>query len=150
MRLILFSCSLVIIGCVAIPKTTDDFKTGNYNSRFFCSDDSPEETHVFLTNKISECYARENVMLVPFGNWAGAISTGTYIETVVGEEGASQIAMKFKTGHEQGYQQLIEIFPGDSCTTTVKVYELSSGWKKHSERIHNWLDGQEVSGCGLW
>jgi len=89
-------------------------------------------------------------MLVPFGNWAGAISTGTYIETVVGEEGASQIAMKFKTGHEQGYQQLIEIFPGDSCTTTVKVYELSSGWKKHSERIHNWLDGQEVSGCGLW
>ena len=105
---------------------------------------------MLLANKLSACYAGEKVMLVPFGNWYGAISTGTYIETVVRKDGTSEIAMKFETGNSTGYQQLIEISQGEDCGANVKVYELSPGWEKHSERIRSWLDGQEASGCGLW
>lgn len=150
MRVILILVVFGLSGCVNLPKTMNDFKNGEYAVKKLCSDKSIEKTHELLLNKLVQCYQSDSSTYIPTGNYAIALNMNTTVESYVLESGVRQLAMKVRANQNQFYQQLIEIKPGNHCSTDASVYELSSAWERHTARIKSWLVGEEVSGCGVW
>ncbi|EKT4489378.1 hypothetical protein JGK44_003863 [Shewanella algae] len=150
MRFFLLLLISTLFGCASPPKTISDFKSGEYTVRTLCSNFSVEEVYKLLLNKIAQCYQSSGETLVPAGNMLIPIGHSTYVESSVLDDDTRQIATAVEASWNRFYQQLVEIGPSENCSSNVYVYEFTSAWERHTQRIRDWLDGKEVSGCGVW
>lgn len=147
-------CAIVFLlaGCVSPPKTINEFYSGKYTIRDLPSSYAPKETHDLLFTELVKCYQRETSSIIPIPTVSGAIkiSQSSYVEYNILANGTRQLALVGEAGWNRFYQQLVEIKLENDNSTVVKVYEISSGWEKHTNRILGWLNGKEAKGCGIW
>ena len=151
MKYLTFFIVFLLVGCASPPKSIDDFYTGKYNVRNLKSPYGPKETHELLFSELVKCYQREVSSIIPIPTVSAAVmvSQATYVEYNILPNGVRQLALVGEAGWNRFYQQLIEI-NGENNNSLVQVYEISSGWEKHTNRIKGWLNGKEAEGCGKW
>ena len=152
MKHLIFVIILLLSGCISPPKAINEFYSGKYTVKDLTSSYSPEETHNLLFTELVKCYQREISYFIPIPaiNSLVKVSQSSYVEYNILENGTRQLALAGKAGWNRFYQQLVEIKPANNGSTLVQVYEISSGWEKHTARISSWLQGKEAKGCGLW
>ncbi|MBT1063017.1 hypothetical protein KJY73_05485 [Bowmanella sp. Y26] len=150
-HLVMFTL-ILLSGCASPPKDINEFYSGKFAVRDLTSPYSPEQTHNLLFTELVKCYQRETTSIVPIPAVGAAVkvSQSSYVEYNILENGTRQLALVGEAGWNRFYQQLVELKAAEDNTTLVQVYEISSGWEKHTARIAGWLKGQEASGCGLW
>lgn len=149
-RIILSLVVILLSGCASLPKKIDDFYTGNYNVRNLSSNFSVKDTHDLLFRELVACYQGERTSLIPIPGAMVKVSQASYVEYNIKSNGTRLLALVGEAGWNRFYQQLIEIKKTENNSTLVQVYEVSSGWEKHTARIDSWLKGQDAEGCGLW
>ena len=95
--LVLCITLLSVSGCVSLPKTIDEFHTGNYVVREICAEQAPDEVYALLYEKLVQCYQREASF--------GVVRGSTEVERQTLDDGTRQLALR----GTRFYQQLIEI-----------------------------------------
>jgi hypothetical protein len=135
--------SVLVCGCASPPKTIDEFHTGNYVVEEICAELTAEQAYMLLYEKLVQCYQNET-------DGPLLMRSSTEVEKQALDNGTYQLALAGKANWNRFYQQLIEIRSHDDCPASVAVWEISPGWKKHTDRIRAWLKGVEATGCGLW
>jgi hypothetical protein len=147
-----FVVIFILAGCVSPPKSINEFYSGKYAIRDLSTSLSPKKTHELLFTELVKCYQREisSIILIPTVSAAIKVSQSSYVEYNILPNGTRQLALVGEAGWNRFYQQLIEIKKTDNNSTLVQVYEISSGWEKHTNRIVGWLNGKEAEGCGVW
>ena len=152
MKYLIFVVSLLLTGCISPPKVINEFYSGKYTVKELTSSYSPEKTHTLLFTELVKCYQREISYFIPIPAASSLVmvSQSSYVEYNILEDGTRQLALVGEAGWNRFYQQLVEIKSANNGSTLVQVYEISSGWEKHTARISSWLQGKEAKGCGLW
>ena len=152
MKYLTFFIVFLLVGCVTPPKTINEFYSGKYAVRDLSSSFSPQKTHELLFTELVKCYQRKisSIIPIPLVSAAVKISQSSYVEYNILPNGTRQLALVGEAGWNRFYQQLIEIKQANNNSTLVQVYEISSSWEKHTNRINGWLIGNEAEGCGLW
>lgn len=145
MRLVVCLTILMLSGCAGLPKSVDEFQTRGIPSRELRTAKPVKETFELLRAQSIKCYQRQAV--VPA---AGVeIQQGTIVETGSTPQGGHWIALAGYSGWLRFYQQLIELASRPDGTTTVKVYEVNTGWQSATERVSQWLEDKPGSKCPL-
>ena len=152
MKVLVYVVILFLVGCASPPKNINEFYNGKYAVRDLDSSYSAKETHEFLFRELVKCYQRKVTSIIPIPSVSAAIkvSQASYVEFNILEDGTRQLALVGEAGWNRFYQQLIEIKESNNSSALVQVYEISSGWEKHTARISGWLEGKEAEGCGSW
>ncbi|SEH95688.1 hypothetical protein SAMN05660691_02428 [Rheinheimera pacifica] len=152
MKYLVMFVVILLSGCASPPKDINEFYSGKFAVRDLSSPYSPEKTHNLLFTELVKCYQRESSSTIPIPAVGTAVklSQSSYVEYDILENGTRQLALVGEAGWNRFYQQLVEVKADKDNTTLVQVYEISSGWEKHTARIAGWLQGQEAKGCGLW
>jgi len=151
-KYLVFLIFFLLAGCVSPPKTINEFYSGKYAKRDVTSLYDRKKTHELLFTELVKCYQREtsSIILIPAVSAAVKVSQSSYVEYNILPNGTRQLALVGEAGWNRFYQQLIEIKTTKDNSTLVQVYEISSAWEKHTNRIVGWLNGKEAEGCGIW
>jgi hypothetical protein len=132
----------LLSGCVAIPKSTDDFRKPGHANFSVCSESSVEDTAARIAEQMSSCYTHSNTD-IPY------TSIHTYIEVDEVSEAHWEIALAQKANWNSYYLQLVEVTESEDCPALVTSYGMTgkANWQKRAELVVDWVVGDNLDIC---
>lgn len=140
--------TILVTGCISLPKTEQELKTNNYKVESQCVDIEFVKAYETIAINTARCHGSSDGAIVPAAGSYLSISTEDQITGfITSDKSFAKISVEHINPVAGGFLQLIELEKTDSCPTYVSVYLLndSTKWQTATDSVFKWLKGNKES-----
>ncbi len=140
--------TVLVTGCISLPKTEQELKVNNYKIETQCVDIEFVKAYETIAMNTARCHGGSDGTIVPAAGSYVAVSTEDQITGFISpDKSFAKISVEHINPVAGGFLQLIELEKTDSCPTNVSVYLLNDSikWQTATDSVFKWLEGDKKS-----